>query len=89
MNTILISYDLNSPGQNYDNLIKHIKGHYSWCKVLKSAWAVSTSKSTTTVRDECKSYLDANDDLFVVNITGAGWASSGLDSQITKWLKEH
>ncbi|GAA2571909.1 SinR family protein [Pseudonocardia hydrocarbonoxydans] len=89
MSTMLISYDLNSPGQKYDELIKHIKSYGTWCHVLDSTWAVVTTRTASGVRDECLKHIDTSDDLHVVNITGQGSAWYGLSPQISAWLKKH
>lgn len=83
----LIDYDLSNPGQNYDDLIAAIK-NYSWAKICKSSWAVSSSDSASTIRDNLKSYLDTNDRLFVGELSGT-WASQGLPKEVTEWLKKH
>lgn len=87
MALFIIDYDLSNPGQNYDDLIAAIK-NYSWAKICKSSWAISTTDSETTIRDNLKSYLDKNDRLFVGKLTGS-WAAYGLPTEVTDWLKKH
>ncbi len=88
MRTLLIEYDLADPGQNYSGLIDYIKSFPDWCHQMKSAWLIRTSLSVSDVRDKLKGFLDSNDDVLVMNVTGAGWASWGLPSRITEWLHE-
>ena len=83
----IITYDLYKPGQNYDELIKAIKTYY-WCKIAESAWVVTTTKSSSEIRDHLKSKIDKNDKLFVGKLTGeAAWY--GESDDVTKWLKEN
>jgi len=77
MAAVLVSYDLNSPGQSYDKLIAQIKTYPGYCKVLKSAWIVDWSAaSAQSVYEDLKSVIDENDHIFCVEINGAarqGW----------------
>jgi hypothetical protein len=52
MNTIQINYDLRAPGRDYEPVYDYIKGHGTWCRLLKSCWLIRTSKTPSTVRDE-------------------------------------
>lgn len=45
MNTLLVGYDLNRPGQNYTELIEYLKSQVTWWHHLDSTWLVVTSKS--------------------------------------------
>lgn len=91
MGVLLVSYDLGQPetSDSYTDLIKKIKSYPGYCKPEYSLWLISTDKQTDTVRDELKAYLDTNDKLLVVRVTGAGWASYNLPSNITQWMKDH
>ncbi len=83
-----ISYDLNNPGQNYDNLIEAIKKYGTYCKMNKSDWIICTNDDVTTIRNNLKKYLDSNDRLFVGKLTGAA-AWSGYQESTTEWLKKN
>ncbi|UOZ10203.1 hypothetical protein [Amycolatopsis sp. WQ 127309] len=89
MNTLLVAYDLNRPGQNYEELIKFLKAEGTWWHCLDSTWMVRTSKSTAQLRDEIKRLVDANDEVLVMNVTGDGWASFGLSAEATDWLQKN
>jgi hypothetical protein len=91
MNTILISYDLihYKTIEQYENLIARIKKYPGWCKPLESFWIVSTKSSASEVRDELKAHIHSDDKLIAVNITGDGWASFGLSTKVTDWIKEN
>lgn len=87
MAALMIGYDLNRPGQNYTALIKEIKALGSWCHPLESTWVVKTTKSVSQVRDTLKNYVDGNDELLVMDVTGTSWASYNLDQRVAEWLK--
>ena len=89
MNTILIGYDLNRPGQNYPGLITAIKRLGSWWHHLDSTWIVETKLSPSEVRDQLKRHVDTGDEIFVVDITDRTWASWGLNQRANRWLNSH
>lgn len=89
MNTLLVGYDLNRPGQDYEELTKFLKGESTWWHALDSTWIVVTSKSTSELRDEIKRLVDPNDEVLVMNVQGDGWASFGLSKEATDWLKKY
>ena len=88
MSAVLITYDLNKPGQNYDALYDKIKTFGTWWHYLDSTWIVDTNLTAAEVSDQLKSVMDDSDTLLVLNITGdayAGW----LTQDAWKWLKTH
>lgn len=66
-NNIHVSYDLNSPGQDYARIMEKIKSLGSWAKILKSYWFVSTDLSANQVHAAVWSVMDPNDTLYVVD----------------------
>ena len=88
-NTILISYDLGGPetSASYKRLIKAIEAAGILAKPLESFWLVKTPDSAVGVRDVLRQYLDANDKLLVINVTGDETAWVGLPKGIEDWLR--
>lgn len=89
MNTILISYDLNTPGQDYGKLTDALKEYGTYWHHLDSFWLVRTESNAVEVRDHIKEYLDKNDELLVINVTGDAAAWRGFNDSGSKWLKDH
>ena len=89
MNAILIGYDLNRPGQNYNNLIAALKAYGTWWHGLDSTWIVKTSSSAEQVRNSLLGHIDQNDRLLVVNITGQAAAWFGFDQTANTWLQQN
>lgn len=89
MNTLLIGYDLNRAGQNYDGLIEAIKGYGTWWHHLDSTWLIRTEGTVTAVRDALKIHIDTNDELLVVDVTGQSAAWKGFNTKGSDWLKKH
>jgi hypothetical protein len=88
MATLLVGYDLNSPGQDYDALIKRLKNvGTNWWHRLDSTWLVKTSMSPEELRDDLKQYIDSGDELLVLDVTAASWAAIGFSSY--KWLHDN
>jgi hypothetical protein len=89
MSTLLIAYDLNSPGQDYSSLIDKIKSFGAWWHHLDSTWLVVTNEGSARVRDLLRPHLDTNDELLVIDITGDPWATQGLPERANKWLHDN
>lgn len=88
MSTTLIAYDLNAPGQNYDDLIEAIKALGAWWHHLDSTWIVKSDLKPSDIRDRLAKHLDSGDELLVVNVTGDPRAWRGFRDRGSKWLKE-
>jgi len=91
MKTLLISYDLRVPetSEDYKKLIKYIKSFGTWAKPLYSVWLVKTDKTCATVRDEIEKETDSNDRTLVIEVTGADWATTNVDKEVTDWMKKN
>lgn len=74
----LITYDLNSKGQDYDNVIKAIKDASDgcWATYWKSSFLIRSNHSTANeIFETIKPYLDPNDRLIIMEVTSnyQGW----------------
>lgn len=88
----IVSYDLRLPETrlDYQRLIQHIKSSYSfWAKPLKSVWLIRTEKGIAEVRDELRGFLDSNDQLVILDVTGADWATYGITAEVTTWMRQN
>jgi hypothetical protein len=87
--TLLVGYDLNKPGADYDDLFAAIKGAGSdWWHCLDSTWLVKTTLSVTQLRDRLRAEMDANDSLLVMDVTGRARAWVGFSDECSAWLKD-
>jgi hypothetical protein len=86
--TYIISYDLNKPGQNYDELYEEIKAVADkWCWPMDSTWFIVSELSSSEIRNRLNA-IDATDSLIVARTSApASWI--GLSNEITKWLQEN
>lgn len=85
MTSMIIEYDLRSPGRNYDELYKAIKSYGVWAQITESTWFIKTSESCVQVRDKLLAHMDGNDRIFVAALTGvAAWSNVLCDSEYLK-----
>ena len=88
MRAYIISYDLLTPGKNYEDLLKKIKSYPMWARLGGSAYIVITENTAVEIRDNLKPFLDSNDKLFVGTlIAPAAW--TGLSDEVSKWIIEN
>ena len=88
MNSYLIGYDLNRPEQNYTNLIAEIKKIGNWWHCLDSTWIIKSNSTAVDIINHLKTYIDENDELLVVKLSGEG-AWIGFDQKCSDWLEKH
>lgn len=84
----VISYDLDQPGQDYEDLFELIKSYGTWCHAMESTWFIVTDEDAQTIRDYLLTTMDSNDKLFVGKLSGEG-AWSGLGTKKNQWLKKN
>jgi hypothetical protein len=89
MRTLLIGYDLKSPGRDYTGLYDAIKSHSTaWWHHLDSTWLIKTAQTPADVRNGLLEHLDRNDELLVIDVTTRSRAWHGFNDRGSKWLRE-
>ena len=88
MATYIISYDLRSPGRNYEDLYERIRSYGTWAHITESTWAVMTTQTAAQVRDYVWAVMDNNDRLFVVK-SGGEWGTYNLPKERNDWLRKY
>ena len=88
MANLFISYDLNSPGQDYETIIKEIKSLGIWEKVQKSLWYVQSTLTVKQVSDRLTQYIDTNDSIIVIDASNNKAISYGLSDEVDKYIKD-
>lgn len=82
----MITYDLNSTGQRYNELISAIKkaSNGCWCTFWKSSYLIQSPLSPSQITDRLKPYLDSNDRLLVIEVRRnyRGWLTDDERSYI-------
>lgn len=85
MSSKIIEYDLRQPGRDYDALYQVIKSYDEWARITESTWFIRTDTTCVQVRDQLLAVMDANDRLFVGELTGtATWHNTICDNEYLK-----
>lgn len=90
MKGYIISYDLNSPGQNYSGLhdaIKKFKVCDGYMKYLDSTYVVISQLSAKEIFDILYQYLDNSDRILIIEVIGHWHAQ--LPDDAYEWLHKH
>lgn len=87
MSTLLVGFDLDSPGQDYRGVTERLKRFGVWWHHLDSTWLVQTDLSVVQLRDELRRLMDGNDKLLIIDVTGRAAAWFGFAETATTWIK--
>lgn len=87
MTAFLISYDLNDPGQNYEEVLKEIKSYKLWAKISESSYAVKTNYSAAQIYNLFSSLLDRNDNFYAIHLT-RDFSGQGQKA-VNEWLEKN
>lgn len=88
-NNLFISYDLNSPGQNYDSVIEEIQKLGNWAKVQKSLWYVNSNLTASDALERVWAKMDRNDSLIVIDTTNNSVSWQGLSDEVANHIKNN
>lgn len=83
MNTYLISYDLNIPGQKYDELYKLIKDFPDQIHMQDSVWIIQAIEDSKFIYKYLSKVLDKGDDILIIKVSRDFYGIS----QKEKWDK--
>lgn len=85
---LMLSYDLNRPGQDYKNLFEAIHRCGDAIHCLGSVWLLHTTMTVTQVQQILHQNMESNDYLMVVDITGQsrdGW----MPKSVWEWARNY
>lgn len=86
MKVFLITYDLHSPGKDYNNLHEGIRSLGNWWHYLDSTWLIANPlENANSIARKLKTHMDQNDYILVVEITRQpreGW----LPQEAWDWI---
>lgn len=86
MSTLLITYDLSKPGQDYTDLLTEIK-KLAWARLSESSYAVYTDMTPQQLFSRLSPHLDSNDTLYVITLNRPYW---GLGpAAVNEWLERY
>lgn len=85
MTSMIIEYDLRSPGRDYEELYKAIKSYSTCMPITESTWFIKANETCPQVRDKLMAHMDNNDRIFVAALTGAAaWHKVLCNSEALK-----
>lgn len=85
----LVTYRLNRDEQNYPGLYEYF-AKLPYAVVGTSSRVILTDKPAHVIAEELGKHIDANDRLFVFNLSGHWSGFGGKDGkEIVDWLKLH
>ena len=88
MAALLITYDLNEPGQKYDSLYETIKALGAWWHYLDSTWIVKCSLTPDQAFEKVRTSLDEGDHILILDVTAdkrQGW----LPQEAWDWINKN
>jgi hypothetical protein len=88
MLTLMVCYEPNEPMDSYKALVEKLQTYRAWWCPFGTTWFIVTELTVERVRDELIPFVFKDDDLLVIDVTGAAWSSYQLPESGTDWLKE-
>ncbi|HEY9676087.1 MAG TPA: hypothetical protein V6D11_31885 [Waterburya sp.] len=85
---LLVTYDLNSPGQKYQRVIRAIQSMGQSCHCMESTWLLRTSMSAQQVANRLRQQLDVNDNLLVIPVNPLSLEGQ-LPQQACNWINSY
>lgn len=78
MAAYMITYDLNSTGQKYQDVIQAIKdaSNGAWCTYWKSSYLIKSNLTAEQISNKITPHLDNNDRMIIVEVKNTnyqGW----------------
>ena len=84
MAILLVTYDLNKPGQDYKDFIEAFK-KYEWARLSESSYAIETTKSPETIYNELVPHIDKDDRVYIITLTRPLWYWGS--KKVNEWLE--
>lgn len=89
MRTLLISYDVDRSQQRHRRLIDALRREPHYWHYLDSTWIVRTPERAGQMRDRLGRFVEGDDELLVLDVTGADHAHQGFSTKAGRWLDDH
>lgn len=81
-----VSYDLRAPRRNYQSLYDAF-AQAKAVRALQSLWLVTSTHTSSQLRDVLRGLMDADDGLLITEITNSNWATYKILPGAAEWLK--
>lgn len=87
MAVLLVTYDLNKPGQNHSKVLEYIKGFAAWARLSESCYAIKTDLSPGDVCGAIRKLMDNNDHVYIITLSRP---YSGFGpKEVNEWLESN
>jgi len=75
MTAYSITYDLKTPGRDYNGLYEAIKASGKWWHYLDSTWIVITNETSQQIWERLEKSVDKNDFVLIIEVkrNSFGW----------------
>lgn len=86
----MISYDLNSPGQDYDGLHSAIRNYEvcnSYMKYLDSTYIITSDLKPKNIFEHLDQFLDSSDNILIMEVNNYWYAR--LPNDALEWLRNN
>lgn len=87
MAVLLITYDLNKPGQDCEKILEFIKSSSASAKLSESSYAIKTDETPQEVFQKLTPFLSDSSRLFIVNLTRPYAGAKG--GAVAIWLDKN
>lgn len=85
---LMISYELRSPGQNYESLYQEIRNVSGgvWRHDLTSHWLIETSLTPQQVWERLRHHIDQNDHILIIRVANNPMAFGWMPLAVWNWI---
>ena len=85
MSILLVTYDLDKPGQDYNGFHAVIKKH-AYTELSESSYAIQTNETPEQVYNQLSPHMDKNDHVYIITLSAPYY---GYGPQATNdWLSK-
>ena len=88
-NNLFISYDLHTPGQDYEKITEAIKALGSWVKVQYSLYYVNSNLTASEASKKVWAVMDSNDSLIVIDATNNNASWYNIGQKVSDFIQKH
>jgi hypothetical protein len=83
---LLITYDLNKPGQDYTGFYEALKSSGWWWHHLNSTWIIKTDQNPTYWYNKLSAHIYRDDNVLIIEVKKNYWGY--LPQKSWTWLEE-
>ena len=87
MAALLVTYDLNSPGQKHAKVLEKVKSFGGWARLSESSYAITTSLEPNHVYSQFENLLDSNDCIYIISLKRP-YSGRGAE-KVNEWLNSN